>query len=187
SADSAGSGAPEIQPVAHAVDGADQILARAHGSQLAAQVLHVTVHGPIGDDAAVVVQAIQYLVAGKDAPGLAGQQRQQPEFHRCQIQRRAVQAGAPGAFVDVQPTGAARRCRHGRAAAQNRLDAGHDLARAVGLADVIVGTQFQAQQAVDLFGPGSDHDDRDGSPGADVSAQVQAVAPGQHQVQQHQV
>ena len=45
-------------------------------------------------------------------------------------------------------------------AAKHGLDAGNNLARAEGLADVVVGSQLQAEETVDLFDPGRDHDDR---------------------------
>jgi hypothetical protein len=73
-------------------------------------------------------------------------------------------------------------------AAQDRVDAGHQLARVEGLGQVIVGAHFEADDAVDVLALGGQHDDRGLVAGAaQAAADRQAVFAGQHQVQHQQV
>src|SRR5262249_31337779 len=73
------------------------------------------------------------------------------------------------------------------AAAQDRLDARDELAGTEGLADVVVGAKVETDQAVDLLDPRGDHYDRNGAERAQLAADLQAVAPGEHQVEQDKV
>ncbi len=78
--------------------------------------------------------------------------------------------------------------RHRHAAAtQDGLDACHQLAGAEGLAHIVVRAQIEADQAVDLLDARRHHDDRHIGERAQLAADVEAVAPGQHQIQQDQV
>ncbi len=73
---------------------------------------------------------------------------------------------------------------------EHGADAGHQLGHGEGLDDVVVGAGVQAADAVSLFAPGGEHDDRQV---AGLIARAQAPADlharhlGQHPVQQDQV
>ena len=146
----------------------------------------MAVDGAVGHHPVVGVDHVHQLVAGPDAPGLAGQRRQQLEFDRGERH--------PGAVVDrletvpVQGQAALGRGLGGvTGAAQHRLDPRHHFPGAERLADVVVGADLQAQQAVHLFHAGGDHQNRHLGETADRLAHFHAVAVGQHQVQQHRV
>ena len=70
---------------------------------------------------------------------------------------------------------------------QHRVDAQHQLPRAERLGDVVVGAQLQAHHPVRLGAQGGQHDDRDVAGLAEGPAHLEAVDPGQHQVEHHQV
>ncbi|BBE23788.1 hypothetical protein MN0502_26710 [Arthrobacter sp. MN05-02] len=72
-------------------------------------------------------------------------------------------------------------------AAEQRVDARHEFARAEGLADVVVGTGLEARQALDLIRARRDHQDVGVGEGADLPADLHAVAVGQVQVERDQV
>ncbi len=109
-----------------------------------------------------------------------------------QVAGLAVQAGHAGRQVDVQ----AAEAQHlvalllGLQAAQQGLDAGLQLARLEGLGQVVVGTEFEAEDAVHRFAAGRQHQHRQAlvlAFAAQLAAEVQAIAIGQHQVEHEEV
>ncbi len=74
-------------------------------------------------------------------------------------------------------------------AAQQGLDPRQQLARAERLAQVVVGTQFQADHPVGLVGTGGEHDDRHAGQalvGANPATEAEAVLVRQHHVEDRQ-
>ena len=67
------------------------------------------------------------------------------------------------------------------------LDAGYELCRAEGFDDVVVGTEAQAAYLVHVFPLGRYHQNGYFLFLADAAADVKAVGPGQHDVQQDEV
>ena len=80
-----------------------------------------------------------------------------------------------------------RRGRGGARAAQDRADAGDELAGAERLHDVVVGAELEAQHAVGLVAAGGEHDHRHALVGAQLAQQVEARAVGEHDVEEHEV
>ena len=72
-------------------------------------------------------------------------------------------------------------------AAHARPDAGHQLLGFERFDHVVVRTGLQPQHDVDGVGLGGKHDDRHAGLGTDLSADFDAVLPGQHEVQQDEV
>ena len=72
-------------------------------------------------------------------------------------------------------------------AAQDGPHPGHQLAEPVGLGDVVVGPDLEADHRVDLGALGRDHDDRHRRVGPDGPAHVDARQPGQHEVEEDEV
>jgi hypothetical protein len=68
-------------------------------------------------------------------------------------------------------------------AAQDRAQARGDLARIARLGYVVVGAQFQAEDAVEVFAQRGEHEHRQGVFAAQLAQQVQSRAAGQHHVQ----
>jgi hypothetical protein len=77
-------------------------------------------------------------------------------------------------------------CQPALGTAQVRLHARGDLARAVRLADVVVGADLQPERAVDLVDAAAHHDDRHRGEAAQLVADLQPVEARQGDVQQHQ-
>ncbi len=73
-------------------------------------------------------------------------------------------------------------------AADVGLDPGQQLPHGEGLGDIVVRAQLQAQDLVGLLLPGGEHQNGGGAALLpDGSADVKAIALGQHQVQQNQI
>ena len=75
----------------------------------------------------------------------------------------SVDPRLPRPGVDLEAPEAQHRTRRRRrpaAAAQDRLDAHHGLARRERFADVVVGAEFEAEHPIDLVGTRGNHDDR---------------------------
>ena len=82
-----------------------------------------------------------------------------------------------------------RGCGRALKTPQDRLHARDQLAHGKGLGDVVVGAQFQAKHTIVLSGPGRHEDDRDAAEprvSPQLSADLQAVPPGNHDVQQEE-
>ena len=116
----------------------------------------------------------------------AGGERQ---FLAVLAQGAGAQVEGEGAEVDDLVLGGGRAGRFLRgAAAQHRVHAGQQFARVEGLAQVVVGADFQADDAVHVLALGREHDDRRAVVGgAQAPADRQAVLAGHHQVQYDQV
>ena len=71
--------------------------------------------------------------------------------------------------------------------AQDRLHPGGHLPGAERLGDVVVGTDPQAHELVDLLGAGGDQDDVHVAEGPHLAQHLKPVNAGQHHVKQHQV
>jgi hypothetical protein len=72
------------------------------------------------------------------------------------------------------------------AATQHRAQAGSQFPRVTGLGQVIVGAQFQAEDAVQRLAPGRQHQHRQlRMVVAQLLEQLQAAAVGQHHVEHH--
>src|SRR5690606_40687358 len=72
-------------------------------------------------------------------------------------------------------------------AAQYCLDACHYLACAERFADVVVGTELQAKQAIHFLDAGTDDDHRYPGLAPDSLAQIETIHTRQHQVEQYHV
>ena len=80
-----------------------------------------------------------------------------------------------------------RVVRHRCAPPGDGPDARQELTEAEGLHDVVVGTELEPDDAVDLLGTRGDHDDRDVGTCPQLAAHVEAVAVGETEVEQHDV
>ena len=71
-------------------------------------------------------------------------------------------------------------------AAQDGADARRQFARVEGLGEVVVGAQFEADDAVDILAAGGEHHDRNFALLAQAAEDFEAVDAGQHDVEDHQ-
>ena len=125
----------------------------------------------------------------KIRPGTGRQRRQQLELGRRQLDGRATDLGPhPGQIQhDVAGTDRLGGLERPVGPAQDGPDAGHELARAERLGQVVVGTELEAEQLVELVVTGREHDDRDRRVAAQLAGHVEAVEPGQPEVEDDQV
>src|SRR5882724_7592447 len=180
------------QPVADADDGFDAV---GLGAELPAQPADVGVDGAAVDVLGVAPDVGQELAAGLHPAGALHEQAQEAELGRgerdllaadAQLVAGDVELDAPHREVGL----AVRRGGLRLLPPQDRLHPQDHLARAERLADVVVGPQLQADDAVDLLAAGGQHDD--GHPGGRAvplqqTGELQAVHPRQHEVEQDEV
>ncbi|MCY1440033.1 hypothetical protein D9M71_562900 [compost metagenome] len=138
----------------------------------------------------VAPHGIEQVQARKHLARLAGEEVQQVELTWGEVQALAVQRRLACQRVDEQTAGtqAARIhfqvTSHRLDPAQQRLDPGHQFKHRERLGQVVVGAQFQAEDAVHFTGAGAGDDDRcvvRHGPGP--AANFQAVDARQHQVE----
>mmetsp|Transcript_10445 Transcript_10445/g.42618 ORF Transcript_10445/g.42618 Transcript_10445/m.42618 type:complete len:696 (-) Transcript_10445:2300-4387(-) len=177
------------------------IAGAAHGQHAARALGVVLDDGPDARDVHIdgaveglermALERVHDLVAGKHPAGALREHHQQIELVAGQIADLAVQARDAGGQIDLEPAEAQHlvAIEFGFEPAQQGLDAGLQLARLEGLGEVVVGTQFQAEDAIHGLAARRQHQHRLMAPArvaAQPAAEVQAVAVGQHQVQHDQ-
>src|SRR5690606_1476133 len=167
-----------LEGIAHPVDRADRVLAGARLLEVAAQVLDVTVERAVGDDAAVGVEAIDELRARPDAAGRLRERLEQPELDRGELEVAPVPGRTVARLVDVEAGHRGARALH---PAQNRAHARDDLARAVRLADVLVGAELEPDEAVHRLDTRGHHHDRHVGEAPELATDVEPVLARQHQ------
>ena len=143
-----------------------------------------------------------FAAAGEAHELVAGQRLARPldhrgehgEFARGQLQRFIAAPQFAGTEVEHEgaEADALAGCLRGTGrcatAAQDRADAGNELARIAGLGQVVVGADLETDDAVDVVAPGRQHDDRRFDPrSAQAPADRQAILARQHQVEHDQV
>ena len=117
-------------------------------------------------------------------PGPLGEELQQVELLRGELDGRVVDADLPSAGVDRDPPGL-HDLRAGGAvrATQHRLHAGDQLRGGEGLRQVVVGAELEAEDPVDLAVAGGEEDDRHLGGLADLLADLEAVDIGEADVE----
>src|SRR5690606_26614034 len=133
----------------------------------------------------ICIKRANQLFAGENTTGLAAQLAEQAKLDRGQAQRMAMHARLEALLVQYHRR-LERRIRRA-AAAQHGANPRDDLARAERFADVIVGTEFEAEQAVDLLDPRGEHEDGHRGKGADLPTQGEAVDAGQVDVEKDRI
>src|SRR5690606_10873193 len=135
------------------------------------------------DHAAIGIDLVHQHAPGKNPAGLVRQHFQQLELDGGKVQVVAIDGGLVGVGVEHQPLVGGLVAAVGTT--QHGFYPCHYFAGAEGLADVVVGAEFQAQQPVDFVDLGGNHDDGQAGGLADVLADFHAVLAGQHQVEQY--
>ena len=125
--------------------------------------------------------------------GVAHQHFQKVEFGAGQLQRLVADFRLPfgrvkGNVAGGNAAGVARRIFTALlGAAQNGIDARQKFARLAGFGNVVVGTHFQADDAVDVVAFGGEHDDGDFALRAHGFEYVQTVHFRHHRIQYHHI
>src|SRR5947208_12245654 len=114
-------------------------------AELSAQVLDVRVDGAVESFEVLADAETRQLVAAEDAAGRAGHGEKKPIFGGGERDRGAVHRHLAALGIDRDRAGDDARRRVGRGgAAQHRLHARDELARAEGLGQVIVSAEGEA-------------------------------------------
>jgi len=157
-----------------------------------AQAADVDVHAAGRDEAVGAPDGVKELVAGEDAVGARRQIVEQAKFERAERHGLSGVADAIGSRVDREaPDLDDARGIDGRLrAAEQRFDAGDELSGAEGLGDVIVGTHFEADDAVGFVAARREHQDGQAIQRfvlADFAANVQAGHFGKHEIEKEKI
>ena len=107
---------------------------------------------------------------------------EQGKLHGGQRDGLAVVRDLQSVRLECQETAAAVLVRPA-GSSQDGLDAGHQLPRAVRFTDIVVGTQLEPQQAIDLLDPCRGHDDGHLGAAAHLATDAQPVLTRQHEVE----
>ena len=168
--------------------GADVFVGDAGCAQFVAQGADVGVDG-VGVGGAIAAEhGGEQFFAAEHAAGTVQQGAQQAVFALRERQFAPLVADAAGGRVVVP-----YRCGFGfggglgLCAPQHGFYAGDEFARAEGFADVVVCSEFEAEDAVGFFVLGGEHDDGLGVLRAQGFEQFEAVGVGQADVEQEQV
>ncbi len=166
--------------------------ARVRVVELGAQAAHQHIHRAILRRPVVPAHRARQAVAVDDLAGVAHQQREHLELAARQrhVLPRAVAQPAPRQLQHpAREAQAVRRLRRPRRAApQQALDAGQQLARVEGLGHVVVGPHLEPNDLVDVVVAAGDQDDADrGVARTQLARQRQPVLARQVDVEQHQV
>ena len=120
-----------------------------------------TVTVPVSTRGRVAPDAVHQLVAREDLARVRGEEPEQVELLRGELQqlaRRVGPRGVAGVDHERRRTRAAPRSRLGRRAAQHRLDARGELARRERLRHVVVGAELEPDDPVGLLAAGRQQD-----------------------------
>ena len=120
---------------------------------------------------------------GHQPPAVRRQDAQQVELDRGQVHRLAVHLDRVSGQIELEPVGADHRLGHaGVGAAQRRLQPRDELARPERLGHVVVGAGRQRAHLLVLLADRREHEDRHPRPLAQALGHLDAVAVGQHEV-----
>ncbi len=146
-------------------------------------------------EAVEAVQFGQEHLAAEDPAGLRGERGEDAELARCAVDAGALDGDQVAVRVHGEGADAQDRIGRGgafgggaRGTAQQGTDPGDEFARAVGLGEVVVGAQVEAEQQVVLGGTRGEHQDGQlVSLGAQGTHDVEAVQARHHHVEHEQV
>ena len=134
----------------------------------------------------LALDEIHQALAREHPSGVFGQRHQKIELVAGEKPLVAVDADHAGFAVDLKPPEAQHRLRRARrspAAAQNGADARLQLARVEGLGEIVVGPNFESDDAVDVLAARGQHKDRRLGAGAKYATDLEPVDIRQHHVE----
>ena len=134
--------------------------------------------------------------AGEDLSWRNHERAEQLELDVGEIESDAAAEGGAGAGVEFDSGdgevanggglggSAFARCGNSGGAAKNGADAGEQLAGIEGLGEVVVGSDFEADDAVNIFAARGEEDDADLGGCAQAAQHLEAIEAGQHDIEQ---
>src|SRR3990172_7799561 len=159
-------------------------------AELAPELTDVDVHGPRVAGERVAPHALEQLVTGQHEPLVVEELPEEVELLRGELHLHPVDRDLAAAGVDAEQAVldhlALELAPLWRRAAQDRLDAGDELARVERLGQVVVCPDLEPDDLVDVLVAGGKHEDGDVRPLADAPADVDPVQVGEHEVEDDQ-
>src|SRR6185436_5256671 len=166
---------------------------RVGGDELFAQPLDVGVDGALADVGVLWVALGDELLAGLDAAGVTGERVEDAELRDGERQRVTLPRRLEAVEVERE-VACHQNLRWGAgllaegAAAEEHAHARHQLAHREGLAEVVVGTELEAEHAVELLVLGGEEDDRQRlRDAADAATELEAVHARHEDVEDDEV
>ena len=150
---------------------------------LFAQIAHVGIDSAFITSVALAQSSIEQLQTAVGTADILAKGGEDRIFGRGQVDDFAADSDFAAIQIDLQL--AEGKLFFGRSLcgidlgpAQDSLDAGLELAEAEGIGDIIICSQLQSQQLIDLFIASRDHDDRHCRMPSEPLADLQAVHLG---------
>ncbi len=178
-----------VEAIAEAANTADEDGSGCIGFNLLAEPEDVNVHGTVGNGAVVTPNGVEKLFATEDNAWACHQKFEKAKFGGGELKVRIVELDAARGAVEFEISGL-EHFDGGLARTEVNLDAGNEFAYEERLDDVIVGTEFKAQNAVRLAGAGGEKDHWNADEfrvAAYAFADVESVGIGKHDVEQDEV
>ena len=178
----------DIQPVTNPVNRADNLFSGKMPRYLLPQILYVRIDCPVVPIEIVSLNDIYQLVSRKDPVRMAqkrsekivltaGELELMPAGKRLMCPLEQTDLSADEHFVGLL---------RGMDPSEHGLHTRNDLPRAERFADIIIRSELQTEQPVDLFHSSGKHDYRDIRELSDLAAYLHAVRTGEHDVEQDQ-
>ena len=180
----------DLETIARATDGLEISGALGISLDFLTYAPHIDVHGAWGHKAGIAPDGIEQVIAAEDAAWMPGKVIQQSKFGRggggeLSPHLQLHGAGIDDHFLEADDGGRRRPFK----TAQHSLDPGDQFPGGEGFGDVVVGAQFQAQDAIVFPRPGGEKDDRNGAESgiaAQTAAHIEAVSARNHDVQKEE-
>lgn len=141
-------------------------------AEFGAEGFYVGVDGAVHGGAGVFPGLFEELLAGEDAAGLPEEDGEEFVFVRGEVERVAAAGDAHGGGLVVEE--GRGRLGYALATAEDGADAGHDGAGGEGFGDVVVSSEFEAEDVVDFGIARGEEEDGDLGELADLLAEVEA-------------
>ncbi len=148
----------------------------------------------IGVEELVAEDALAEFIAGNHLAGQLGESGHEFKFDGGERDGAAVVAHEAGASIhfEIAENGEVRRRRgrgirrSGRGAAQDGVDARGKFTGIEGFGEVVIGADFEADDAVHVVAVGGEHHDGNRRGGADLTENLEAAHAGEHHVEDDQ-
>lgn len=132
-------------------------------------------------------KCIQQLFAAEHPLGLLQQAMQQAKFVASQVQRFAAIADLHAIMIDLEQRGSRLDDRSRRHSLENRADPGGHFPRAERLDHIVVGTDFQTHDPIDLTIPSGKKDDRNVAETPEMLTRLESTDIRQAHIEDDQV
>src|SRR5688572_26135893 len=139
---------------------------------------------------AVAPDLLEQTCSPEDGAGCLCEPVEEVELSRGQVYVLPVAANAPSRGIDeerAEPDRPLLRPRGTVNPAKEGAHPGNELARAERLRHIVVSTDCEPDLEIGLGVPGGEHEHRHRSVPLDAAANLEAVEPGQHEVEHDQV